>query len=400
MKKVFLLMILLSLLFLTSGCWDYRELNTMAIVGSIGIDYNEKDELFKVSAQVFNAKKTSNSSAGTSDDKSPITFYENEAKTVHEALRGMLIEAPKKLYIGHLEMIVFGEKLAQEHFLEALDFLLRDAESRKDFLLFVTKDCDASDILKALTPLEGTPSTSISNTLVSNSTYYGKTVMITYDEALSAVYGTGREVVLPVLKIEGNLKKSEEPESVSGTTQKAEIFVEGAGIFKNNRLIGFLTPEETRGYNFIVGDMEKSVISFPCDDEGNYAAMEFIRIKSGSKTEIKDKQVKAAIEITGEAVISEVNCKIKLTDSQNIKELEKKMNKKIASTVQKTLDTVMQKYNSDIFGFGNKTYRIDYDFWKKSKDKWDELFPQIETKINSKVNIKNKGSVTSSAKEG
>ena len=40
MKQIKILILSVLVLFL-SGCWNYRELNEMAIAGSIGIDYNE-----------------------------------------------------------------------------------------------------------------------------------------------------------------------------------------------------------------------------------------------------------------------------------------------------------------------------------------------------------------------
>ena len=49
-KLIFILMIII----LSTGCWNYRELNKMAIVSGIGID--KKDDYFLISIQALNAQ--------------------------------------------------------------------------------------------------------------------------------------------------------------------------------------------------------------------------------------------------------------------------------------------------------------------------------------------------------
>lgn len=396
MKKRYLLLILV---FFITGCWNYRELNTMAIVGSIGIDYDEENNMFDVSVQVFNAKNSSASSNSSSEEKSTVTYYEQKAKTIHEAFRNMVTELPKKLYIGHLDLVIFGEQLAKKHFTDALDFLFRDSESRKDFQVFVTKDCKASDVLKVLTPLITIPSASLRETLASLSKFKGFSTKITYDETLSYVYGTGIEVVLPVVQIVGDVKDGENTDNISDTTTKTRLIVDGMSVFKNNLLIGYLNGDESIGYNFIVGSLEKSVLSFPCDDKNNYASIEINKVKSGSKVKFEN-EIISNINVDGEAVISEINCQIDLTNQQNILKIQEEANQRIIDLINSALEKSMITYNSDIFGFGNQLYRKQYFKWEEIKNNWYDYFPNIKTSVTSKIKIINNGSISNSTKEG
>ena len=61
MKIKFLIPILLILI---TGCYNYRELNQLAITTGIGIDKGEEKN-YKVTVQVLNTKKTSKEKASS-----------------------------------------------------------------------------------------------------------------------------------------------------------------------------------------------------------------------------------------------------------------------------------------------------------------------------------------------
>ena len=79
MKKKILL--LLSLIFLLSGCWDKRELNELAITMALGID--KSDDGYKVTAQV--AVPSELSSKG-GPGHSQIVLFQATGKTVEDAI--------------------------------------------------------------------------------------------------------------------------------------------------------------------------------------------------------------------------------------------------------------------------------------------------------------------------
>ncbi len=392
------LFLLLTILLLT-GCWNYRELNSMAIVGSIGVDFNEKDNNFKISVQVFNANKKSSDSSVGSTEGSPIIYYEAEAKTIHEALRKVTTESPKKLYIGHIELLIFGEDLLKEHFEDSIDFFLRDSESRKNFNFFTTKGCKASDVLKILTPLETTPSESLSQTLISNSDYRSTAIKTSFDEAISFSYNEGVEVVLPAIEIIGDPKDALKEEDVQKTIQKTILKINSNAILKNNKLIGFLSPEESFGFAFITSNVIETVISFPCDENENFAVIEITETSSKVKVDNQN-EIVADITVSGDGALSEISCKIDLNNIENILKLEKMANEQITKIINKSIDKVLKDFNSDIFGFGNYLFRNKYKYWQTIKNDWNELFPTIKTNVTSNIKIINKGSIINSSKEG
>ena len=104
MKKLKIIFIVITLFSLT-GC-SYVELNKMAIVSALGIDY--KDNSYQITAQVMDVQKTEgNSSIQTS------LIYEAEGKTIGEAIRNLSEKYPKTVYLGHLQIIIIGKEVAE-----------------------------------------------------------------------------------------------------------------------------------------------------------------------------------------------------------------------------------------------------------------------------------------------
>ena len=87
--------VLLIIPLLLSGCYNYQELNDLAITTAMSIDYDEEKENFKVIVQVINPVKEQD--AKSSNETSFIN-YESEAKSLREAVRLVILDSPKLLH--------------------------------------------------------------------------------------------------------------------------------------------------------------------------------------------------------------------------------------------------------------------------------------------------------------
>ena len=83
MKKIIILLIIL--LPLLTGCYNYRELNDLSIVTAMSIEKN--NDLYKVTVQVVNPRKDTDASKG--NQPSFIT-YNKTSKSIQQALREMI----------------------------------------------------------------------------------------------------------------------------------------------------------------------------------------------------------------------------------------------------------------------------------------------------------------------
>lgn len=383
MKKILVLLIP----FILCGCWNYKELNQLAIVSGMAIE-KENDE-YVLTAQIINSQKSDVQDSSNIDGNKPVNILKTKGKTVHEALSNMALISPKDLYIGHNKLFIIDEEVAKNGIEKIIDFLIRQPESHKQFQVLISKGDKASNILEVLTPIEDLPAKDILLTLHLASNQKGNVTEVTYDELLSNIHKEGLEPTIPVIEItksNNNLKK--------GT----DIKLSGMSVFKRDKLIGYLNYEESLGYNLIRNNIKKDVINFKCN--GNYGSFEIVSITTNFKVDIVNEKPLVNINTEGSLYLSEMNCDLNISKNSERKKLMDIINKKVETIISETIYNVKSKYKVDIFGFGYYLYQNNYKYWVNNKNNWDNLFNNIDLKINVNLNITKKGSILEPAKEG
>ena len=381
MKKFVLIVITLFILLISSGCYNYKEINDMAIVSSIGIDKDNKNDKYIVSAQIMNSKESEDS------EDSQITVYTKEGDTVHEALRNITLKSPRKLYGNHLSKIVLSEEVAKEGIDNILDIFNRITEVRNEFIITIVKEDKASDVLKVLTTTESIPAEYVKLSLKIADKTSGLTYATKLDEFISLYLKKGIDPVVPVLKIDKKEKKGTTINNITTTNPISKIVIEDLAVTNRGKLETYLKNEEVIGYNFLRNQIQKMIIPVKCDDENNYASILILKNKTKSNTAKKDNKYIINFNINSEAIITEYNCKKDLTDEKVIKKLEKDTEKKIKRYIKKSLNK--QKETKGKFLGLERIIYLDYPKYKNE---------DYSVKYNAKVNLVRKGEIRNSVK--
>ena len=386
-----------AIVLLMTGCWNYRSLEELAIVGAIGID-TDKDG-FNISVEIINPKKVggASTSGGNTPEETDVVVYKVKAKTVREAINKMVLESPKALYVGHVNLLVIGEDAAKKGIREFMDYFMRDTESRKIFTTVVVKNGKALDAVKILQPLETVTSSNIQSSFEATSQSYGTVSNMSFDEIMMCLYTPGRQPTIAAIQIYGSPESGGTNSNLSTTVPKTTIKIVGAAVLKDDKLIGYLNENEGLYYSLIRGKTKTLSLSFPCDNKDHYGNVIMDGIESSVKVEIKDGKPKVSVNINGKAALTEYNCETNLRDPKNVTKIENMINKELAKKIKKTINKV-QQYNSDIFGFGEQLYRSNNSYWKKNKQKWDKIFPNIPYSVKSKIGIERMSSTVDAAK--
>lgn len=381
MKKFVLIIITLFILLISSGCYNYKEINDMAIVSSIGIDKDNKNDKYIVSAQIMNSKESEDS------EDSQITVYTKEGDTVHEALRNITLKSPRKLYGNHLSKIVLSEEVAKEGIDNILDIFNRITEVRNEFVITIVKEDKASDVLKVLTTTESIPAEYVKLSLKIADKTSGLTYATKLDEFISLYLKKGIDPVVPVLKIEKKEKKGTTINNITTTNPISKIVIEDLAVTNKGKLETYLKNEEVIGYNFLRNQIQKMIIPVKCDDENSYASISILKNKTKSNTEKKDNKYIINFNINSEAIITEYNCRKDLTDEKVIKELEKDTEKKIKRYIKNSLNK--QKETKGKFLGLERIIYLDYPKYKNE---------DYSVKYNVNVNLVRKGEIRNSVK--
>jgi spore germination protein KC len=394
MYRRFLKMVIsLILCTLLTGCWNRIELNELAI--GIGMGVDKSDDQYTVTFQVVNPGEIAAKAGGGS--KTPVIVYKSTGKTLLEAIRRMTTTAPRKIYAAHLRMVILGDELAKEGISEVLDLLSRDQELRTDFYFAVAKDARAEDVLKVLTPLEDIPSNKLFSSLETSEEAWAPSATLTLDQLIEELVSDGKEVKLTGIRIDGDVQAGKSKQNLEEIEPLTQLQYQGLAVFKGDKLIGWLNESESKGLHYALDKVKSTIVTISCPKEEGNAGIEILQTKTDLVAGIKDGKPQGTIKIQAEGNVAEVGCKgLDLTKSKKIAELEKRAEKDIKDKINAALKVTQNKYESDLFGFGEAIHRSNPEYWKKNKDNWNQLFTEMPVKVDIDLKIRRTGTIANS----
>ncbi|MBO1515440.1 Ger(x)C family spore germination protein [Metabacillus bambusae] len=395
-RKIGVLVIIILLLNLLSGCWNRRELNELAITVGLAIDKSE-DQYVLTAQVVIPGAVAATRAAG---QKLPVITYTEKGTTVFEAARRMTTISPRKIYFPHLRILVIGEELAEDGIGEVLDFLSRDHELRTDFYVAVAKDMKAENALKVLPALEDIPASKLFTSLETSEKAWAPTVAVTLDELISELVSEGMQPSLSGIQIRGDVQEGEKLNNVQQIDPDVDLQYSELAVFKGEKLIGWLNESESKAVNYVLGNVKSTIGEVPCPEGKGDVAIEVIRTKTDLKAKVENGSPKGIVEIKIEGNVGDVQCKkLDLTKTKTIDDLEKKSNKDVKKLVESSIKSVQEEFKVDVFGFGEAIHRSNPDYWKKVKKEWDEKFADMPVEVKADVQIRRIGKIGNSPNE-
>lgn len=390
-RNLLLLFLAVVLLITATGCWNRRELNTLAIAVGLGID--RAGDNYKVSVQVVNPGEAA-SRKGEST-RSPVVLYRSTGSSIIEAMRKMTKESPRNIYSSHVRVVVIGESLAREGIGEVFDFMSRDHEFRTDFYIVVARDDEASNLLSIMTSLEKIPSVELFDSLETSEKTWAPTVKVTLDKLISSLTAEGKHAVLTGVKATGDVEAGKTEENITSLVQKSRLKSVGLAVFKGDKLIGWLDDIESKAYNYITDNVKNTIGYSRCPKGGRFS-VEVIRSETIVKGKLVGGEPAIDVNIRSEGNVGEVACRIDLTKANTIETLETIGEETIKEFIEATIKRVQKQYKVDIFGFGEVFHRAEPKVWKKIRGKWDAQFADLPVNVNVDLKIRRLGTINNS----
>ena len=375
MKKIIIILIIILSF---TGCYNYKELNKIAIVSSIAID--KKDDKYLVSAQVMNAKQDKES------ESSQVVVYEAKGETINGALRNMTMKAPRTIYGGHLSKLVISEEIAKEGIANIIDGFQRLTEIRNEFTITIARNIEASKVIKIMTSTESVPAEYVKTSLETADISSALTYSTKLDEFASLYLKKGIDPVIAVIEVDNYEKKGTTLDNTDTTDPITKIVLGNIAVTNNGKFEKYLTKDETIGYNFIRNQVEEIVIPVKCDDK-YYASITVLKNKTKYKVDKVNNKYQIKYFINSNGVIGEYDCSDELIKEKVINNLEKKAEKKIKYYINKALEA-QKNSKSKFLGFERNIY-LNYPKYK------DE---EYEIKLNVNLELSRKGELRNSSK--
>ncbi|SDD39190.1 spore germination protein KC [Paenibacillus sp. UNCCL117] len=382
--------LVLAILTLT-GCWNRRELNELMVASALGID--KHDNGYEVTVQLINPAEIAAKQGG--GVRAPvIALKASEGKTVFESMRELTATAPRKIYLSHIRILVVGEELARQGIAEILDILSRDHEFRTDFYMMVAKDTTAREVLKILTPLDKIPSNKLFTSLETTEQSWGATARVDLHGVIFDLVSKGKDPALSAIRVIGNADTGESMANLNFVQPPAIQQYNGVAVFREDALAGWFNTAESKGYNYILGNIRSTIESVACPN-GGYAGMEVIRTQHKVKGAVENGRPAIHVSLRVEGNISEIACGIDLGNPRTVTWLETKVSGQIKDKMESAVKKA-KTYRADVFGFGNALHRANPDFWRSIEQNWMDYFVDLPVQLEVKAELRRTGSVVES----
>lgn len=405
MKKRILLVFLI-VNFILTGCWDSIELNDIALVSGIAIDPG-KEKKFRLTVGYINPAQFSKQNPAQG---APVSAFALEGDSLPEISAKMNIGVSRKLNFSHTRALYINEDIAREGVSKFLDSLERSPQFRNDFNILIAKGEAAEKFTMINDKLEKVPSLKTQKQIRALLEGWGGDPRIRLTDFINAIVSKGRSPVASTVIIKGNAEKGKNVESNMSVEAPADILLDGMGVFKEDKLIGFLNLEETRNYLW-TQKLNNTMVSIPCqnqegkkENEKQYFDLVITNNKSRMKTDYKHGTPQLKVEIYAEGRINSLQCAEDLSNLETYEKLEKISQQHIEKLIEKTIKQVQEDFGVDIFGFGEALHRQHYQKAKEVEENWDEEFKKgdVDVKVTVAVRrsgIKNRGFISDLPKE-
>lgn len=336
MKRIILILICL---FITTGCYDYIEINDLSFISSIGIDY--KDEEYNLTFEILN--DTKNGSEQASQKSYTISAKGN---TLAKAFDNASLKIAKVPYFYHLKAIVISEDIAKYHTKEVIEYVTRDTEIRNGFYLVIAKDVTAEKIINNANENNPVVGNQITKLIETNKKYYNITYPKTFEDILEKFQNDKIDSVISVITLENN-----------------DIKALGIGTFDGYQYQSTLSQLDSGYLNILIGEANNILV------QKKYNKKPVSVNLFDGKTKYNFENNKIIIDITIDAEIKENMPEFDLRNDKTYQELSKDFSSLVTKDIQNLID-IIKKNNTDILGLENlyyKKYRqskkniLDYD---------------------------------------
>jgi spore germination protein KC len=371
MKKYVAFVLLIIICFLSTGCWNYREINLLSIVAGMGVDLDPKTGDFILSIEIIQP-------SGNSREQTPTSkILESRGKTIFDGIRNVMTISGKRLFWTHAQIVIVSEDVARRGILDVIDFLYRDAEPRLTLHLVVASGASAKDIISSEGMTDKIHSLEIDN-ILDNTGNIEKYPLVQIFEIVEMLnfdvpYAYTASITL---------KKKE---------NKTESEINGTAIFKGDKLQGFLNLEDSKYFLFVIDNIVGGLLVNK-NAEGNPDAnisLEIFQSKTAVKPVYSNGIISMKIQTETEVAIGESGPNVNFSNKSGLTALKKDMQEFLMQNIARVIQKVQNEFDTDIFGFGSIIYQEMPDVWKQYKDKWDAGFKELGFDISCEIKIRN-----------
>ena len=369
------------------GCWNRREPEELALVLAAGFDMDQETGDFKIIAQIANPLGLGGEGpeAGGGGDAETTWVVAAMGETPFEASRNLITKSTREINFTHTTVVFFSEEIARQGLHQLLDFLDRERQFRLVAHPLVV-DGDLRKAMEVDFVMEEVGAVGYVRSLRNTSEDRAVTRSLFLRDIYNIFTQPGWEVTIP----RAHIITDEEGEMI----EESPVHMSGLAAFYKDRMVGWLNDKESRGLNWVIGDISRAVYVLEAPTEGGRpASVEIFQSSSQMRARVQEDEVAITLEIQADGRLQETHTEEQwLTEESELtRSLDRRLAQAIRNDVRLALETAQQELRSDIFGFGNLIYRTLPKEWDRLEGRWDEIFPRVRVEVIVDANVRRTG---------
>ncbi|MDI3257064.1 MAG: Ger(x)C family spore germination protein [Kyrpidia sp.] len=378
----------LACAFFLTGCWDRVEVTDLALVIGMGIDDAPDDgveltvQLLSPISQPSGEGGTGMQSGGQSSQRAFINYRER-GKTLQEALDRLYRTIPRRVFVAHNTVVVFGRRYAEKGFDRALDYIERERNFRRS-QIFVVTGGSARDLLNVSTGLERVNSRGLRK-LVDEQTRTSIT-----------------EPSVELRVVNDLLSPSQAPVMVWVDPVGNEPRIKGLGLFRGGKLVDLLATRDSRGLVWLLDRAEQTFIHIPCSGgkkqtPGQSLSVRLFSVHVGLEPVSTPTGLMFRVHAHGQAEVDTV-CEGETPTPDRMRQWGDRVAQYMQAEMERTLERLKAK-QVDAAQFGTKLFRENPRLWRHVARRWPEMFQTCRVEYDIHINLQRSGMISQSPLE-
>lgn len=363
MRKFSLSFILLFLFVLLTGCTETNILDRLGLTTLVGYDKGTDGERISTTAVIREVNPEFQSNV-------EIVTTENETSKGSRTKSNRMLS--KKITIGQMRVILFGEELAKDNLHYYIDTHLQNAVVSNALYMAVVEG--------ETTPLLKYDYKDIDDIgqhifkLIQQNVEQEYMISPTLHEIAHDYYSIGQNFAMPIIKRDEEL-----------------IALTGIALFKEGKMVGKLSADDSFYVKLVKDSFKKGIFEtilkkedFSNDLVKNTPsqmpiALDAIRSKRTWKL-VDPSTPEFNLHFKLKARLLEISPDVNLGDSKVVANLEKAISKNLSREISRVIAQT-QEVDSDIFGFGEK-YRSSVRKSNLTVEKWQKKYKNMKVNVS------------------
>lgn len=351
-----------------------KDIRNRLVIQGIGIDL-EDDGKYSVTLQTINTDNTKISSSDSASQP-PLKIYKLKGDTVYSAIKSVTEKEGKIPLYSQNRVIIIGKSVTEEKMDDVIDFFVRDVENG-GAVYIAAAEKTASEIINAKNGEEYISAQSLESSIKSYK--YDARIFSTQLYELINRYNSGtKDFALPLFSL-----REENKEKI--------VEITGTALFNNTKYREVISKEETLYLNMLYDRVYNSFFAFDGGKDTNIA-LNIVKSKTKRQVSIVEGKPVFKIKVLIDADISEISGGVSsVMTKDELEKIKRQGEEYIENNLNKTINSLYRKYNSDACGLTRLIYIFYKDFYRENEKNIDSVLENSLYEVDVELNIRRVG---------